>query len=333
MFRTMVVYAVAAGCLAWVIHGVRFDELLRHVRSVHLWWIPLALTLDVLSTGFHGLRWALLLRPCGRITLLPIVRAIYAGLFTNEILPMKAGEFVRGYLVSKWIGRPFDAVLPSMITERIVDGSVLVLGLGLSAFFVTLPRQIASAAIIIGTALLIAIGVLLNLIRKEAPTDRPADTAKGGGIARRIMTFISHLACGLRAVWTSPYFLRALAVSLLFLSLQALSFWVVMKAYGLGVSLWGAAVVLVVVRLGTAIPNAPANIGPYQFFCVVSLTLFGIEKTMATGFAIVLSIVFTIPILALGLLSFARSGLTVSKVSKAQLAAKSPGLGKDSERR
>ena len=90
----------------------------------------------------------------------------------------------------------------------------------------------------------------------------------------------------------------------------------VLRAYGLHVSLWVPAVTLILVRLGTALPNAPANIGPYQFFCVLSLTLFGIDKTTATGFAIVLSIVLSIPLLTLGLFAFIKSGLTVSEVRK-----------------
>jgi hypothetical protein len=41
------------------------------------------------------------------------------------------------------------------------------------------------------------------------------------------------------------------------------------------------------VRLGTAIPNPPANIGTFQFFCVLALSFFGVEKTVAAGFSIV----------------------------------------------
>jgi hypothetical protein len=37
-------------------------------------------------------------------------------------------------------------------------------------------------------------------------------------------------------------------------------------------------------RLG--IPNAPANVGSYQFFSVLGLTLFGVDKTVAAGFSI-----------------------------------------------
>jgi uncharacterized protein (TIRG00374 family) len=318
ILKRIVVYVIAVGCLAWVLYGVRFDELLRQMRDLHLWWIAPALALDVLSTVCHGLRWQLLLRPTGHLTTLRTVQAIYAGLFTSEILPLRAGEVVRGYLASRWMGVPFATVLPSMITERVIDGTVLVFGLGVSALFISLPPKIASAGMIVGAAMLVAVVVLVILaftMRDPSATDTTG-AAKRSGPVQRIAAFLSRFARGLRAVWTSPHFLPALAVSLLFLSLQALSFWMIMKAYGLHVSLWVPAVVLIVVRLGTAVPSAPANIGPYQLFCVLTLTLFGIEKTTATGFAIVLSIVLAVPLLTLGLFAFAKSGLTVSEVRK-----------------
>ena len=75
----------------------------------------------------------------------------------------------------------------------------------------------------------------------------------------------------------------AFGLSLALLASQILAFWLVMRAYRLEVGLWVAAATLTIVHLGTAIPNAPANVGTYQFFCVVGLMLFGIDKTSPVG--------------------------------------------------
>jgi hypothetical protein len=48
----------------------------------------------------------------------------------------------------------------------------------------------------------------------------------------------------------------------------------VMVSYGLRLSFWIGMAVYLIVQLGTLIPNAPANVGAYQFFCVVGLRLF-----------------------------------------------------------
>jgi hypothetical protein len=74
------------------------------------------------------------------------------------------------------------------------------------------------------------------------------------------------------------------------------------------------AAVLLIINFGVALPNAPANVGSYQFFCVLGLTLFGVEKTQAAGFSIVAHLLMTIPFLLCGFIALARSGLSVSDI-------------------
>jgi hypothetical protein len=76
------------------------------------------------------------------------------------------------------------------------------------------------------------------------------------------------------------------------------------------------AIALLVVHLGTALPNAPGNVGTYQFFCVVALTLFGVDKAVAAGFSLVVFVLLTAPLWAIGALAFSRSGLTLGRVRR-----------------
>jgi hypothetical protein len=72
--------------------------------------------------------------------------------------------------------------------------------------------------------------------------------------------------------------------------------------------------VFVIVNLGTAIPNTPANVGSYQFFTVLGLTLFGVDKTSATGFSLVVFSLLTLPPLVIGFLALSRSGLSLATI-------------------
>jgi uncharacterized protein (TIRG00374 family) len=316
ILRIAAVYGAAVACLAWVLYGVDFGNLWLQVRRVHPLWILAALAADVISTVSHGLRWQLLLMPSAALPALRTTQAIYAGLFASQVLPLRAGEFVRGYVVSRFARLPFASILPSMVTERIFDGSFLVIGIGVCAFVVDLPQTVERAGTIAGVTILVVAGILALFAllgnRRSSPT--PAVTAAGRKWYTRAVAFFWRFAAELRRLWGSRQLVPAVAVTLLFVSLQVASFWFLMRAYGLSISLWTPIVTLIVIRLGTAVPGAPANIGPYQFFCVLSLTLFGIDKTTATGFAIVASVVFAIPLLTLGALAFASSGLTVSGI-------------------
>jgi hypothetical protein len=52
-------------------------------------------------------------------------------------------------------------------------------------------------------------------------------------------------------------------------------------------------------------------VGSYQFFCVLGLTIFEVEKTRATGFSIFAFLALTIPLAFLGFAALLRSGMSL----------------------
>ena len=89
-----------------------------------------------------------------------------------------------------------------------------------------------------------------------------------------------------------------------------------MIACGLNIPLWKGAVVALIIIIGTAVPNAPSNVGSFQFFSVVGLTLFGVDKTAAAGFSLISYAFFTIPLWVLGYIALVSSGINLSHIRK-----------------
>ncbi len=84
-----------------------------------------------------------------------------------------------------------------------------------------------------------------------------------------------------------------------------------MRSYGLDLPFFAAVVVVLIINLGVSLPNAPANVGSYQFFCVLGLSVFQIEKSTATGFSFFAFVMLTLPFLILGFIALIRSGLSL----------------------
>jgi uncharacterized protein (TIRG00374 family) len=306
-------YLLAVFGLVWVFHDFHPAEFWRQVVGIDWWWVLPALVLDVLSYLSQGERWRRLLRPLGRISTLRTTQAIYAGLFINEILPMRVGEIGRAYLVSRWLERPFLAVVPSMAVERLMDAVWLAMGIGLTAMFVPLPAHLLQAGDILGVVVLAGTALFLWVVLRRERAERSPEHPPGP-LRRQIAAILGRLGEGLREIGLSRDFFAAFGASSLVLVFQALAFWLIMPACGLKLPFWAGMAVFVIVHLGTAIPNAPANIGSYQFFTVVGLALFGVEKTAATGFSVVVFILLTVPLWLLGLLALGRSGTTFSRI-------------------
>ncbi|MGB7623388.1 MAG: lysylphosphatidylglycerol synthase transmembrane domain-containing protein [Terriglobia bacterium] len=320
-------YTLALAGLIWVFHDIHAETLFQNMSSIRWGWVALAILFDILNYVAQGWRWKLLLNPVGHTTVLRSTQAIYAGLFTNEVLPMRFGELVRAYLVSRWLPVPMASVVPSMMVERWLDGVWMALAIGLTTILVPLPKDLLDAGDVLGVIVLAATALFVFVVlRRPRAAPSPSNAQrKPPGLWRRVGSVVTSLAGGIQAIGLSRPFYLATIISLLMLALQALSFWLVMWAYGLRLPWWIGAVIFLIVHLGTALPNAPANVGTYQFFTVVGLTLFGVDKTLATGFSVVVFILLTVPLWILGFFALSQSGMTLRTI-RSEIAKSRPAM-------
>jgi uncharacterized protein (TIRG00374 family) len=317
-FRIVVGYVVASVCLFWVFHDTNWKALARDIAAINWWWVCLGVLFNVLGTFSQGYRWHLLLKPMGAIRIRRATQAIFSGFFINDILPMRMGEIARGYIVSVWLSKDFVSIIPSMALERLFEGVWLAIGIGLTAIFVPLPRDLDRAADIFGLIVLALVGLVLFITMRKRSVEgkERAESLIHAKWLRELKSLLERLGDGFRSIGLSRNFFLAFFVSLFFFVFQAFSFWFITKAYGLHFSFWVGAAILFIIIFGTALPNVPANIGTYQFFCVVGLTLFGVEKTAAAGFSIVAFALLTLPPLAIGFFALARSRMTLASIKE-----------------
>ncbi len=309
-------YLLAFLCLFLVFYDARIGVIIEQMGAIRWRWMLAAVILEICVYILEGLQWQLLLKPQGRITWYKAMQAIYVGLFANEILPLRAGEVARAYLVSRWLKSSFVAILPSIMLQRFMDGIWLIIALGITAILVDLPKNLVQAADIFGVALLGATILLVFLIfRREKKLERGSvETRYHWKLLQYFASVIQRIAAGIRTIGTSGSFYAAFGVAFFVLFFQVLSFWLMMLAYGITVSVWVGAAVLFIVLLGTAIPNAPANLGTFQFFAVLGLSLFEVDKTTATGFSVISFSLITALFLILGFFAVSMSGIHFKQI-------------------
>jgi glycosyltransferase 2 family protein len=292
-------YLLATAGLVWVLHDVHPRDLAQGLVVRHPAWLLLAVTADILSYVAQGIRWRLFLTPSGRLTTAQATQAIYAGLFVNELVPMRFGEMVRAYLAARWLSIRFTLTLTSLAFERLTDGVWLAAAAGITALFVPLPAYMLQGAKLLATILFVLVALLFILVW----------FGRGARIGP-----IDRAARAIHSAATRPAFWLAFLCSSFILILRAMAFWFVMRAYTLPFSFWIGAAVFLIVHLGTAIPNAPANVGTFQFFVVAGLTFFGLDKATAAAFSIAVFLILTIPLCLIGFFALSRSGLTLNNI-------------------
>jgi hypothetical protein len=302
-------YLVSIASLVWVYWGFDWKTELPKFAHANWWWVSLALVSDVAIYFCQGWRWSLLLRPVVRVRWLRSTQAVFIGLLANEVLPLRTGELVRGYIQSLWARIPFSVVVSSIVVERLFDGIILVAGFYVTTFYVEVPHYLRdislSLAAILAVAALLVVIVMFHKHHAHAAVLRS-----------RWAAMLWHVVEGLHAMGNSRWFCASALVSVLYLSLQVVPVYALMRAYNLDLSIGVAAVVLVILRIGTIVPQAPGNMGGFQFFTVVALRLFDVDKSAATSFATILFAAVTVPLWIGGAIAAAVAGVRLKDLQQ-----------------
>ena len=238
---------LSLGCLVWTLRDAKLGELRDDLATMDWKWVALAVVADIGVYLWHGLRWSLLLRPVEPVGYWRTVRAIYIGLFANEVLPLRAGEVLRCYLLSIWTELPFSVALSSALIERVFDGIWLSLCLFLTLHFVPLPRQFryltdgawVLALVVVAGSVLLGIAMFQRGQNAGLPVLPPRPGWRG---------HLTVLLKDLGLIGHSRYLYLALLQSLPYLLLQTIPIWAAFRGYGFDLGLIEAFALMVIDR-------------------------------------------------------------------------------------
>ncbi len=115
-------YLFSAACLLWVFHGIDYKTLARQYQRLQPADLLIGIAFSMAVYFVNSLRLVLLLRPIAKVSFWRTLQAIYIALFTNEVLPLRPGELIRCYLLSRWSKLPLANLFASAAVERILDG-------------------------------------------------------------------------------------------------------------------------------------------------------------------------------------------------------------------
>ena len=302
-------YTVSIACLVWVLYDFHVRQAFEEA-AVTWRWVALAIALDILSYVVQGLRWKFLLSPFGHVKTRHAIRAVFVGLFANVLFPLRPGEPLRAYLIANSEDLGFVTVIGSVLVERLIDLVVTVAGIGVMSVLVPMPERFRHAADVLGIATLALLGMFVALIVYIELRFAGDPRRMQGG--KRMPGKLMSALVGLHAMGTSPSFYPAVLTSLLMPFCQVLALWAMMRSYGIGLPFIAAVVVLLVVNLGVSLPNAPANVGSYQLFCVLGLGIFMVvDRNTEKSFSFFAWWWLTQPVALRGLYAALRSGLSI----------------------
>lgn len=317
--------ALSAVLLYLSLRNVDFQEVVHHVRSARLVPILAGVALATLTFVLRIFRWQLLLlgNDGRRLGTGPLWHAIAMGFMANNVLPLRVGEVVRTYAAARLTDTRFTAVLASIAVERLFDAVAVIALLAVGLFTASLPENavagfgvgrivtVAGLAALAGLAvagLVVAFPLAAErIVRRVVPAERLA--ARLIGMIEGVRQGLSVLRSPARVLWVVLWSFTVWGVS-------ALSFYVMLGAFGIAVDFSGALLMQGLIMFGIALPSTPGYVGAFELPIIAVLGLYDVSESLAAAYALTYHVTTFLPITLLGAWSVFRTHLGLTAFRK-----------------
>lgn len=306
--RAVVASVVLLGAFGWILNEGALPLVPRKEAFAHLdvWgvvWMSLTLmTAILLRLG----RCHFLFAPIARISFTRLMSVSFVALGLLTFLPLRLGEMARPAMLREKGKLSAIAVTSAIGAERIIDGVVfsaaLLIGLAFAQPHTPLPERIGDlpvpaalvpraaqvAALVFGAAFVLMAAFYFWRSFARRMTERVLGVFSQR-LAARVAGLIERLSEGLRFLTdikhASLFVLATIAAHLI----QVLGIAVLSNAVGLAdLTFAQANVVLGVLALGFALPNAPGFFGAFQLALYAGLAVYvSAERVVQEGAAFV----------------------------------------------
>lgn len=331
--RNTILVALMLVLVGVFLRNANLAEVWHVVRTARPELVAAGVVCLFVSYALRALRWQVMLAPLGRTHFGPALSATIIGFAASFILPARAGEILRPWLLARREGLDTAALITTIVIERLLDFvTVLIL---LAAFFTWFDPGLSA----MDPAMFQTVktwgtrggyGALAGMVGLMAAAARPelllrVVEAATGWLPARLRGVVTGLAAqfaaGLAVVRDPARLALALLWSVPLWLVIAAQIWLVSVAVGVTLPPTGALLIMAILIVGVAVPTPGAVGGFHEAYRVAATAFFGADNDHAVGAAIVLHAVGFVPTLVVGAWLMAREGLSLTHLgSEAQRA-------------
>jgi uncharacterized membrane protein YbhN (UPF0104 family) len=269
-----------------------------------------ALLLYAVATLARGERWHRLL---GHTSIHPRRRDSYAittvGYAGNNILPARAGEALRMFLVAGRVEASKREVLGTIVAERALDAAVLAIALALGTYGVLSISPVLLLALVLA-----GIGAVIFFPSRWTPSPSHPRLLWLVETTRRLLGPTRRLASGQGV--------QLLALTFAIWAVEASVYFLVAEAVNMGIGFDQAIFIMVVANFVSLIPAGPGYVGTFDAAVLFAAKTLGVARSVRVPYLLLLRAVLFLPITVTGLIFlFARyGGLSGYRAARLQAA-------------
>ncbi|MBK9265206.1 MAG: flippase-like domain-containing protein [Polyangiaceae bacterium] len=274
--------------------------------SVKWWTVGVYVLSLVVVHWFRAARWRHLLRPVGDVRLRDVVAVAWVGFGAILLSPLRSGEIVRPYLITRHGSVRLWEATGTVGAERIIDGlavsGILFFALRLATPLDPLPDHIGDLPVPVAAVPAAATGALVLFVGAFAAMGlfffardfARRMTFKIVGLvsirfAEALAGIVERVAEGMRFLPSPKHLVPFLGETAVYWIMNATGVWLLAWGTGLGsTTLAEACVTMACVGIGILVPSGPGYFGAFQLSAYAALAMYVPEAPLrASGAAFV----------------------------------------------
>ena len=267
--------------------------------------------------------------PIKKVKFHSLFSAVCIGFMGNSLLPARAGEFIRAYVIGKREGISKAGSFATIVTERLFDGLTLLIMLIIVVSIYPFPRDNYGSYITLGF-LRWAVGittffygiVIFSLIFLCWKPDHVWKIISIGLFRYLPDSFITKVEAlyrsfltGLESLKRGKHLLSVSLYSVILWLVTAVGIYTLFPAFSLSLDFFSAVLIMVVVAVVIMLPSSPGFVGTFHLASSETLILLGVNTHLAKSFAIVHHASSIIPVVTLGLFYLSKEHISFQEIN------------------
>jgi uncharacterized protein (TIRG00374 family) len=320
--RTAVVSVLAIALLAWFLNHANLADVWAQVQRARVDALLLGLLFVCLAYLARTVRWQYLLAPIGPTRFRIAFRTTVIGFAALTLLPARAGDVLRPYLLARYEGLNPSATFATIVMERVLDLVAVLALLALYVWILSDPAALPGqwrGAIELSTAVSAA-GALVLMVVMWILASHPERVGALVFASSRVLPHrIADGLAGFATAFSTGFAVAREPRSLVLATLWSFPVWLaiagetwaVTKAFGIDMSFAGTFLLQGLLVIGVAVPTPGAVGGYHEAYRIGVTTFFGASNDRAVAAALLTHAISYIPVTLLGVVFMLQDGLSV----------------------
>jgi uncharacterized protein (TIRG00374 family) len=323
--RTVLVSLLAIALFAWFLSHANLASVWTQVRRARIDLLVAGFFAVILTYVIRAWRWQYLLHPIGPTRFRTAFRTTVIGFAALGVLPARAGDVLRPYLLARQEGLLVSATLATIVMERVLDLIAVLALLALYVWGIADPAALPPAllrGIEVSSALAGAVAIALMGVMWVLATHPERIGGLVFAMARVLPHAVADRLAGLARTFSGGFAAarepRALAAAIawsfpLWLAIAAEA-WLVTIAFDIAMPFSGTFLLQALLVIGVAVPT-PGAVGSYhEAYRIGVTTFFGAPEDTAVAAAIVTHAISYLPVVLAGIVFMAQDGLSFGRI-------------------